>query len=162
VQEHGVQATLLGLGIAIILALVAALVGPHFVDWTQYRSVFETQVSRFVGMPVRVNGAIDARLLPTPSVVLRGIEAGGSGDETRLKASELAVELALGPLMRGEWRADELRLVRPEFAITLNDIGQVDWPGAPPRIDADALSVDRVAIENGRATLSDRARATTG
>ena len=57
VQEHGVQATLLGLGIAIILALVAALVGPHFIDWTQYRSVFETQVSRFVGMPGREAGA---------------------------------------------------------------------------------------------------------
>jgi large subunit ribosomal protein L24 len=76
VQEHGVQATLLGLGIAIILALVAALVGPHFIDWTQHRAVFETQVSRYVGMPVRINGAIDARLLPTPSVVLRDIEAG--------------------------------------------------------------------------------------
>ena len=65
------QATLLGLGIAIILALVAALVGPHFVDWTAYRSVFETNVTRLAGLPVRVNGAIDVRILPTPSVVLR-------------------------------------------------------------------------------------------
>ena len=78
------QATLLGLGIALILALVAALVGPPFVDWSQYRSVFETQVSRLVGMPVRVNGAIEARLLPTPSMVLRDIEAGGRGVEARL------------------------------------------------------------------------------
>jgi large subunit ribosomal protein L24 len=160
VQEHGVQGTLLGLGIAIILALVAALVGPHFVDWTQYRSVFETQASRLVGLPVRVNGAIDARLLPTPSVVLRDIETGG-GDRARIKASEVGLELALGPLMRGEWRATELRLVQPEFAVVLNEAGQVDWPRAAPGIDADALSIERVAIEDGRATLTDRASATS-
>ena len=60
------QATLLGTAIAIILALVAALVGPLFVDWTQYRGVFEARASRMVGLPVRVTGAIDARILPTP------------------------------------------------------------------------------------------------
>ena len=153
------QATLLGLGIAIILALIAALVGPHFIDWTQHRAVFETQVSRFVGMPVRINGAIDARLLPTPSVVLRDIEAGDG--QNRIQAGQVALELALGPLMRGEWRAEELRLVQPYFAITLNEAGQVAWPGAAPKVEADALSVERVSIENGRATLTDRASATT-
>ena len=41
------QATLLGVGIAIILALLAALVGPYFVDWDQYRAVFEAQLVIF-------------------------------------------------------------------------------------------------------------------
>jgi len=31
------QTTLLGIGIAIILALVAALVGPLLIDWSHYR-----------------------------------------------------------------------------------------------------------------------------
>ena len=43
------QTTLLGLAIALILALVAALVGPHFVDWSRYRTEFETQASRMTG-----------------------------------------------------------------------------------------------------------------
>jgi len=88
------QATLLGAAIAIILALVAALVGPYFVDWSDYRSVFETEVSRLAGLPVRVKGRIDARILPVPSVVLRDVEAGGSAESGRLKVREAAVELA--------------------------------------------------------------------
>jgi uncharacterized protein involved in outer membrane biogenesis len=151
------QATLLGLGIAIILALVAALVGPHFIDWSAYRSVFETSATRLVGLPVRVNGKIDARVLPTPSVVLRDVEAGGPGEQAKLKVGEVAIELALGPLMRGEWRAAELRLVKPEVPLALDAAGQFEWPGAAPTIDADALSVDRLAIEDGRAILRDRA-----
>ena len=50
------QATLLGLSVAIILALVAALVGPHFVDWTQYRASFEGEATRLAGAPVRIGG----------------------------------------------------------------------------------------------------------
>lgn len=155
------QGALLGLGIAIILALVAALVGPHFVDWSAYRSVFETQVTRLAGLPVRVNGAIDVRILPTPSLVLRDVEAGGSGEDTKLRAGEAAVELALGPLLRGEWRATELRLVRPEFALRLDAAGRFVWPGNTPAVDVDTLSIERFAVEDGRAILSDQASASS-
>ena len=61
-----VQTTLLGLGIAIILALVAALVGPHFVVWSDYRATFEQHAAKAIGAPVSIAGRIDARLLPVP------------------------------------------------------------------------------------------------
>src|SRR5262245_28323320 len=155
----GLQGTLLGLGIALILALLAALVGPHFVDWSQQRSLFEAHASRLLGLPTRVNGAIDVRILPTPSVVLREVEVGGEGQAALFRAGEAAIELALGPLLRGEWRATELRIVRPEFALNLDRAGQFAWPGSPPRIDVDALSIERFALEDGRATLRDEASA---
>src|SRR5262249_54095296 len=69
----GVQTTLLGVAVAIILALVTALVGPLFIDWNSYRGEFETRASRLTGLEFRVTGAIDARLLPTPTLVLEGI-----------------------------------------------------------------------------------------
>ena len=62
------QTTLLGLAIAFIIALIAALVGPYFIDWNQFRPQFEAEASRIIGAPVRVGGALDARLLPTPSL----------------------------------------------------------------------------------------------
>ena len=62
------QTTLLGLAIAIILALVTALVGPFFVDWGRYRSTFEAEATRLIGQNVRVTGPIDMRLLPAPSL----------------------------------------------------------------------------------------------
>ena len=69
------QTTLLGLAIAIILALVAALVAPLVVDWNHFRTTFESEASRLTGLSVRVTGAIDARILPTPRIKLRNVEA---------------------------------------------------------------------------------------
>ena len=62
--ELALQTTLLGLAIAIILALVTALVGPLLIDWGSHRSVFETEASRLIGVNVRVAGAIEARSSP--------------------------------------------------------------------------------------------------
>ncbi len=149
------QTTLLGLGIAIILALVAALVGPHFVDWNRYRSVFEANASRLVGIQVRVAGQIDVRLLPTPLVVLRGIQAVSPRGQPLMKADELGVELALGPLMRGEWRAAEMRVAKPDFALVLDAKGQLDWPGGAPALDPNALAIERLTVTDGRAELID-------
>jgi large subunit ribosomal protein L24 len=148
-----VQATLLAVCIAILLALIAALAGPYFVDWGQYRSVFETEASRVTGMPVRITGAIDLRLLPSPSLVMRGIESGPPG-AARFKARGLAVELRLAPLFRGELRAAELRLVGPELSVGLDDSGRIDWP-VMRGVDLDRLSIEGLAIEDGRALLSD-------
>ena len=61
------QTTLLGFAIAIILALTTALVGPLFVDWSRYRGEFETRASHLTGLDLHITGAIDARLLPTPT-----------------------------------------------------------------------------------------------
>ncbi len=105
-----VQTTLLGLAIAFIIALVAALIGPYFIDWNQFRTQFEAEATRVVGAPVRVGGELDARLLPTPSLRLRSVVVGGANDLGKVRADKLDVEFSLGSLMRGEWRADELTI----------------------------------------------------
>ena len=104
------QTTLLGLAIAFILALTAALVGPYFIDWNQFRPQFEAEATRVIGAPVRVDGALDARLLPTPSLRLRSVVIGGDNDLGKVRADKLDVEFSLGELMRGEWRATELTI----------------------------------------------------
>ena len=102
------QTTLLGLAIAFIIALMAALVGPYFIDWNQFRPQFEAEASRIVGAPVRVAGKLDARLLPAPSLQLRSVTVGGANDLGKVRAEKLDVEFSLGSLMRGEVRATEL------------------------------------------------------
>ena len=39
------QTTLLGLAIAFIIALLAALIGPYFIDWNQFRPQFEAEIA---------------------------------------------------------------------------------------------------------------------
>ena len=147
------QTTLLGFAIALILALLAALVGPHFVNWNDHRAFFESEASRLVGVPVRVGGDIDAGILPFPSVTLRDIALGPDRDATGPRARSLRIELGLGPLLRGEFRATEMRLVAPQFSLGLDRQGQIDWP--PLALSTDTLAIDRLSIEDGRATLTD-------
>jgi uncharacterized protein involved in outer membrane biogenesis len=152
-----VQATLLGVSIAIILALLAALVGPYFVDWSAYRTVFETQAGRLIGAPVRVAGRIDVRLLPTPSLVLRQVEAGAQNEQPRLRARELSVELALGPVLRGKWQVAEARLAGLEVQLRFDANGRVEWPLAPEGFDPEQVSIGRLTIEDGRAVVESAA-----
>ena len=84
------QTTLLGLGIAIILALVSALAAPLVIDWNRYRPRFEQEASRLTGLAVRVNGTIEARILPTPRIKLADVvgrrgrpEAANTGRDPR-------------------------------------------------------------------------------
>src|SRR5437868_3062197 len=123
-----VQTTLLGLAIALILALIAALVGPYFIDWNQFRPQFEAEASRVLGMPVRVNGKLDALLLPTPTLRLRSVAVGSEKDPARVRAEKLDVEFELGSLMRGEWRASELSLDGFVLDLGLDRQGRFEWP----------------------------------
>ena len=148
------QTTLLGLAIAIILALVAALVGPLLIDWGGHRTLFEAEASRLIGVDVRVTGAIDARLLPTPSLTLHGVEIGKTGGN-QIRARSLGFEFALGPLMRGEWHASEMHLVGPQLSLGLDASGRVQAPNLAINFSPDNLSIDHLSVEDGKVTLSD-------
>jgi large subunit ribosomal protein L24 len=153
------QTTLLSLAIALIAALLAALIGPFFIDWNQYRTAFETEASRLSGLEVRVRGGIDMRFLPVPSLVLNDVNVGPQGGEARLHAATLRLVLGLGALVRGEVRATDMLVDEPEFGIGLDASGRVDWPRMPVGFDPDAVSIERLRVQNGRVTLTDAASA---
>jgi uncharacterized protein involved in outer membrane biogenesis len=149
------QTTLLGLAIAVILALVAALVGPLLINWGNHRSLFEAEASRLIGVNVRVAGSIDVRLLPSPRLTLHEIAIGDGRDTVR--ARSLGVEFALGSLMRGEWRAAEMHLAGPQVSVGLDASGRVRAPSLAIAFKPDELSVDRLSIEDGTITLTNEA-----
>ena len=148
------QTTLLGLAIALIVALLAALVGPHFVDWNAYRAQFEAEATRLIGTPVRVGGSLDVRLLPTPSLTVGKIEIGDPG-ERAWRARSVGLEFALGPLLQGKLRANEMRVIGPEVTLAFDRNGRLAGQGlgfAP-----DALAIEQLDIEDGRLSLVDAA-----
>jgi uncharacterized protein involved in outer membrane biogenesis len=151
-----VQTTLLGLAIAFILALIAALIGPYFIDWNQFRPQFEAEASQVIGAPVRVGGALDARLLPTPSLRLRSVVVGGVNDLGKVRADKLDVEFSLGALMRGEWRADELTINGMALDLGLDSQGRIDWPASSGKFNLGTLAIDRLNL-TGRIALHDAA-----
>ncbi len=151
------QTTLLGLAIALILALLTALVGPLFVDWTQYRSALEVQASRQLGLPVRVSGPIDVRLLPSPSLLLSRIEIGSDSAQQPLRAKALGIELALGSLIRGQLRATELRLVGPDVVVSLGRDGRLNFPNPSVGFNLNDVSISKLHIEDARLSFVDAA-----
>jgi hypothetical protein len=151
-----VQTTLLGLAIAFIIALVAALIGPYFVDWNQFRPQFEAEATKIIGAPVRVGGELDARLLPAPSLRLRSVMVGGANDLGKVRADKLDVEFSLGSLMRGEWRANELTINGMALDLGLDPQGRIDWPASSGKFNLGSLSIDRLNL-TGRIALHDAA-----
>ncbi len=155
------QTTLLGLAIAFILALLAALIGPYFIDWNQFRPQFEAEASQIIGVPVRVAGELDARLLPAPTLRLRSVTFGGNNDLGRLRADKLDVEFSLSSLMRGEWRATELSVNGMAVDLGLDARGRVDLPStASGTFNLASLAIERVNL-TGRIALHDAASHST-
>ena len=151
------QTTLLGLAIAIILALVSAIVAPLVVDWNHYRAPIEAEASRLTGLNVRVNGAIDARLLPSPVITLRDVDVGAAGQPAQLRAGMLKLELSLGPLLRGKVQATQADLIRPQISLALDRSGALELPALSPSFHPQALSISHFSVTDGRVTLTDAA-----
>ncbi|OKO87035.1 AsmA family protein, partial [Bradyrhizobium sp. AS23.2] len=155
------QTTLLGLAIAFIIALLTALIGPYFIDWNQFRPQFEAEATRIIGVPVRVAGELDARLLPAPTLRLRSVAFGGNNDLGRLRADKLDVEFSLGSLMRGEWRATELTVGGMAADLGLAANGRVDLPStASGTFNLASLAIERLNL-TGRIALHDAASRST-
>ena len=154
------QTTLLGLAIAFIIALIAALVGPYFIDWNQFRPQFEAEATRILGTPVRVGGKLDARLLPAPSLQLRSVVVGGANDLGKVRADKLDVEFSLGSLMRGEVRATELTINGMSLDLGLDARGRIDWPASTGTVNLGSLAIDRLNL-TGRIALHDAASRST-
>ena len=127
------QTTLLGLAITVIAALLAALIGPYFVDWSQFRPQFEREAARVIGVPVQVDGEIDARLLPTPSLrtadevwgclyVVEGAALGGGLIAAEARRGDLPCRFFTGT---GEERGRRWREFRSALGSWLAGAGDV-------------------------------------
>lgn len=148
------------LGVAVILVLVTALVGPFFVDWTVYRSTFEQYAERALGHRVTVLGDADIQLLPSPSVTFSDVRV-GEAEDPLLVVSRFQMRVELPPLLKGEIRVLDMELERPHLSLSLDENGRLDWltsmssTGALAELSADDVVFDRVSVSDGALTIVD-------
>ena len=62
------------LGGLVVVALFAALIGPYFINWNDYKGTFEAEAEKILGQPVRVVGTASATLLPLPSLTFTQVD----------------------------------------------------------------------------------------
>lgn len=150
---------LTGLALLLVVALTAALAGPHFIDWTQRRPLFEQHMSALLGAPVSIGGEIGVTLLPAPTLTLSSITIGDAAGGPRLSAEELDLEIAVMPLLRGDVRVTDSRLRAPRLDIALTETGGIagfdDISAGLAR--AEGVAIEHLRIDDGVIEIVDRA-----
>ena len=136
----------------LVAALLAALLGPGFVDWREYRPHFEQRISAALGVETRVAGGIGLRLLPSPRLTLGEVRLDSSeSGASSASIEKLTVELALAPLARGEFRLVEAEADGLTLNLVADESGAVALPsrqgaGLPSETAIDRLAIRRAAV----------------
>lgn len=153
---------LLSVGVAIVLALFAALVGPFLIDWNGYRHVFEARLSEMAGRPVTIGRIDELRLLPMPVFELADVHIEAAGGEGRrlVDAPALRARAALAPLLSGEVRIEEIVLDRPRIELDLDERGLALPAGAGslPDVDPARVILNALEIRDGTVLVRDAGR----
>ncbi len=144
----------------MVLVLITALVGPFFIDWTIYRSTFETYASRVLGHRVTVLGEADLRLLPAPYIRFSDVRV-GEAEDPLLVVSRFDMRLELPPLLKGEFRVIDMALERPHLTLSLDEAGRLDWltavtaDGALAKLPPEDVALEKVTIRDGAVSVID-------
>ncbi|MCB1495787.1 MAG: AsmA family protein [Bauldia sp.] len=110
-----------------MIALFAALIGPWFINWDDYKANFEAEAEKILGQPVHVVGSADASILPSPSLTFTNVEVGDTEGQPMMTVEKFSVTIELLPLMQGEIRVISMKLEKPTVRVSVDDRGQVDW-----------------------------------
>jgi len=106
-----VNSFLLALTAFLILVLSALFAAPLFIDWNDYRPVFETQATKLLGRQVKVGGEVHLVLLPAPELRFDDIKVAdqqGRLDRPFLEARSVEAWLNIGALMSGGMEAKQI------------------------------------------------------
>jgi len=134
-----------------------ALVGPLFVDWTAYRSAFETEAAHVLGHKVSVRGTANASLLPYPSLTFSDVVIGDDPNAPLMTVGRFDMEIELFPLLSGEIHVTEMHVTKPELNVRIDDDGAFEWMAADGGIGVNPsrVTLSGVDIEDGRLVIAD-------
>jgi uncharacterized protein involved in outer membrane biogenesis len=162
---------LIGLGVLVLLLVIAVAVGPRLVDWNAYKPRVIEAVQKATGRQLSIDGDISLSLLPSPTLSVSGVRLAnlpGASAPDMAKLKSLDVSVALMPLISGNIQVTKVTLVDPVVLLEKLPDGRANWqfvpgpqagaqagtaaaPGtpAPGGGSMPAISVDNFAIKNG-------------
>lgn len=154
------NAFLLTLTALLILVLSALFAAPLFIDWNDYRHVFETQATKLLGREVKVGGKVHLVLLPAPELKFDDVKVAdeqGRLDRPFLEARSIEAWLNIGALLTGTVEARQIVIVDPTLRLDVKTDGTGNWrdvgrpgetlPFAPKEVMLDSVSVSGGRIE---------------
>lgn len=149
------NSTLMGIAIAIAVALTVALVAPFLIDWSAYRGYVESRVGDILGRQVRIAGEMDLRLLPQPVLRARQVVA-GDGETADITIEQLDLAMSLTPLLSGEIAITEASIRNPFIHLSIDDSGRLTLgDGGRFPVNPDDVSLDSVELTGGVIVVDD-------
>lgn len=174
----------------LVLLLAAALIGPSFVDWNTYKGQITEQVKAASGYDVRIEGDLSLAVLPSPRVTFEKAFISAPNpvkEKTLIAVDEATVSVALFPLLQKRVVVEDIKLVKPDIRLEVNQQGRQSWmvTKAAETVDAvgevaqgavktaareagaastnalKAISLDSVTVEEGRIQFVDYQANTT-
>jgi uncharacterized protein involved in outer membrane biogenesis len=155
-----VNSLLLAFTAFLILVLSALFAAPLFIDWNDYRPVFETQAAKLLGRQVKVGGEVHLVLLPAPELRFDDIKVAdqeGRLDRPFLEARSVEAWLNIGALLGGGMEAKKIAIVDPVLRLDVKADGTGNWrdvgrrgvalPFAPKDVMLDSVSVSGGRVE---------------
>lgn len=101
-----------------------------------------------------MRGNASARLLPFPSVTFNDVLVTGPDGETAMTVDRFSMDAELAPFLSGEVLIFDMRLERPEVAVTIDENGVLDWAVRPnTQIDPRSISVESLSVTDGRVVV---------
>ena len=140
----------------------ALFAAPLFIDWNDYRPVFETQATNLLGRQVKVGGKVHLVLLPSPELRFDDIKVAdqeGRLDRPFLEARSLEAWLNIGALLSGTVEARKIAIVDPMLRLDLKADGTGNWSDvgrrgvALPFAPKDVM-LDEVSVSGGRVEIT--------
>lgn len=164
----------------IVVAVIAILIGPSFVDWNSYKPEITAAVEEKTGRKLTIDGAIELQILPAPRLSVSNVRLSnpeGAVDPDMIRLDSLQVHVALGPLMSGVVQVSSVTLIRPVISLERFADGSGNWDfqktaGATGGGDTEragdatpggagvAVSLDGAEIIDGSVIFRDAAAAT--
>ncbi|MGB6968023.1 MAG: AsmA family protein, partial [Methyloceanibacter sp.] len=146
----------------LIMVLGALFAAPFFIDWNDYRPLFETQASKLFGREVKVGGKVHLVLLPAPELRfgdVRVADAQGGFDKPLLEARSIEAWLNIGALLRGGIEARKITIIDPVLRLALGPDGTGNWrdvgrTGAGLPFVPSEVALDEVSLIGGRIEMA--------
>ncbi len=121
---------LVGIGIVVLVLIVAALAAPFFIPVERYRGLIEAQVEKSTGRTFEIKGPMTFALLPRVKIELNDVSFGNApGGQAAQMASikRLDLGVALWPLLHKRVEAERLILIEPRIALEVDKSGKPNW-----------------------------------
>lgn len=121
---------LIGLGVIVLLLIVAVIVVPMLIPLDRYKSEIQAQAKSATGRDLRIDGDISLSLLPTIAVSVENVgfaNAPGASTPEMATIDRLDVALQILPLISGEVAIDRFILDKPVITLEIDKNGRPNW-----------------------------------